>query len=227
MQSVFQDTNLENNMTQNWMTRRIKQLEEEKLFAEMQASKELDPRRNTTKTERRHLKHSLGGGEQRAEGASQEVDGKSTTNDDVFARAWSGEFGRELCRMTDTCGETTMNTLSNEATSWFEDQVRHSTAGLSWDRQTEQTRMILAEVGAHTGARMYNTMQELAGTKNANKFGGTGNDLTDTTPTRLLAETLEQKRPRHLWLSLRDVDLLHTGSERAQQIVDSTATDRT
>ena len=102
-----------------------------------------------------------------------------------------------------------MNTLSNEATSWLEDQVRHSTAGLSWDRQTEQTRMILAEVGAHTGARMYNTMQELAGTQNANKFGSTGNELTDTTPRRLLAETLEQERPRHLWLSLRCGSIAH------------------
>ena len=84
MQSVFQDTNLENNMTQEWMTRRIKQLEEEKLLAEMQASKELDQRRNSTKTVRRHLKHSLGGGEQRAEGGSQEVDGTSTTFDEVL-----------------------------------------------------------------------------------------------------------------------------------------------
>ena len=49
MQSVFQDTILENNMTQERMTRRIKQLEEEKLFAEMQASKELDQRRKTPK----------------------------------------------------------------------------------------------------------------------------------------------------------------------------------
>ena len=36
-------------MTQDRMTRRIKQLEEEKLFAEMQASKELDHRRKTPK----------------------------------------------------------------------------------------------------------------------------------------------------------------------------------
>ena len=25
--------------------------------------------------------------------------------DDVFARAWGGEFGRELCGMAETCGE--------------------------------------------------------------------------------------------------------------------------
>ena len=42
MQSVFQEPNLENNMTQERMTRRIRQLEEEKLFAKMQAAKELD-----------------------------------------------------------------------------------------------------------------------------------------------------------------------------------------
>ena len=36
-----------NNMTQQRMARRIRQLEEEKIFAEMQASKELDQRRKT------------------------------------------------------------------------------------------------------------------------------------------------------------------------------------
>ena len=46
---VFQETNRENNMTQGRMTRRIKQLEEEKLFAEMQASKALDQTRKTPK----------------------------------------------------------------------------------------------------------------------------------------------------------------------------------
>ena len=48
-ESVFQETNLENNMTQERMTRRIKQFEGEKLFAEMQASKELDQRRKSPK----------------------------------------------------------------------------------------------------------------------------------------------------------------------------------
>ena len=79
-----------------------------------------------------------------------------------------------------------MSTLSNEETSCLEDQVRHSTAGLSWDHLIVQTRMVLAEVGAHTGARTYNTMQELAGTTNAIKLGSTGNHLTDTTLRRLL-----------------------------------------
>ena len=168
----------------------------------MQASKRTRSKAQDSHTERSQLKHSLGGGEQRAEGTSQEVDGASTTTDGVFARAWGGELGRELCGMADACGETTMSTLSTEETSWLEDQVRHCTAGLSWDRLTECTSMILAEVGAHTGARMYNTMQELAGTKNAIKLGGTGNHLTDTTIRRLLAKTLEQEKPRHLWLSL-------------------------
>ena len=49
MHSVLQEPNLVNNMTQERMTRRIRQLEEEKLFAEMQASKELDQRRKTPK----------------------------------------------------------------------------------------------------------------------------------------------------------------------------------
>ena len=47
MQNVFQEPNLEHCMTQERMTRRIRQLEEEKAFAEMQASKELDKRRKT------------------------------------------------------------------------------------------------------------------------------------------------------------------------------------
>ena len=47
MQGVFQEPNLENSMTQERMTRRIRQLEEVKIFAEMQASKELDKRRKT------------------------------------------------------------------------------------------------------------------------------------------------------------------------------------
>ena len=45
MQSVFQEPNLVNNMTQERTTGRIRQLEEEKIFAEMQASKEPDKRR--------------------------------------------------------------------------------------------------------------------------------------------------------------------------------------
>ena len=39
------------NMTLERMTRRIRQLEEEKLFADMQASKELDERRKTPEQE--------------------------------------------------------------------------------------------------------------------------------------------------------------------------------
>ena len=149
------------------------------------------------------LKHSLGGGEQRAEGTSQEVDGASTNTDSVFARAWSGELGRELCGMADACGETTMSTLSTGDTSWSEDQVRQCTAGLSWDRLTEQTSMILAEVGAHTGARMYNTMQQVAGTKSAMKLGGAGNHLTDTNTQTTPCQNTGTKKQRHLWLSLR------------------------
>ena len=49
-------------------------------------------------------------------------------------------------------------------------------------------------------------MQHHAGArwkKSAIKLGGTGNHLSDTTLRRQLAKTLEQERPRHLWLSLR------------------------
>ena len=47
MQSVFLEPNLVNNMTQERMTRRIRQLEEENLFAKMQPSKDFDKRRKT------------------------------------------------------------------------------------------------------------------------------------------------------------------------------------
>ena len=70
-----------------------------------------------SQTERRQFKHSLGGGEL-AEGTSKEVDGASITADSVFARAWGGEFGRELCGMADASGETTMSTLSSSAAAW-------------------------------------------------------------------------------------------------------------
>ena len=50
---------------------------------------------------------------------------------------------------------------------------------------------------------MCNTMQELSERENAIKLGGTGNHLSDTTLRRQLAKTLEQKRPRHFWFSLR------------------------
>ena len=76
-----------------------------------------------------------------------------------------------------------------------------TTSTHTWNQP--EPNMVLAEVGAHTGARMCNTMQEFAGTKNAIKLGGTGNHLTDTTPRRLLAKTLEQEKLRHQRLSPR------------------------
>ena len=94
--------------------------------------------------------------------------------------------------------------------------MRHSTAGCAWEFLTEQTRVTLAEVGAHTGARMCNTMQELSERENAIKLGGSGNHLSDTTLRRQLAKTLEQKRPRHLWFSLRCGLILHTSTDSAQ-----------
>ena len=176
-----------------------------------------------SRTERSHLNYDIGGGEHRVEGTSQGVEGTSTITDDVFARAWGGEFGRELCGMAETRGEKTMSTLSTEEASWKENQVRHGTAGSAWDFLTEQTRMTLAEEGAHTGARMCNTMQELSGRKNPIKLGGTGNHLNDTTLRRQLAETLEQERPRHLWFSLRcgsyctQVPTVHNKSTTSQK----------
>ena len=100
-----------------------------------------------SRTERSHLYCDIGGGEHRAEGTSQRVERTKTITDDVFARAWGGEFGRELCGMAETCGEKTMSALSTEEASWIENQVRHTTAGSAWEFLTEQTRVTLAEVG--------------------------------------------------------------------------------
>ena len=120
-----------------------------------------------------------------------------------------------------------MSTLSTEEAIWIENQVRHNTAGSAWDLLTEQTRMTLAEIGAHTRARMCNSMQELSGTKNAIKLGSTGNHLSDTTLRRQLAkntgtrETTTRVVQPEMWI------ILYTSTDSAQQIDDLTKTDRT
>ena len=86
-----------NNMIQERMTRRIRQLEEEKLFAEMQASKEHDERRKTPEQKVGSSIKVLEEEKPLVAGTSPEVDGTSSVTDDIFARAWSGEFGRKLC----------------------------------------------------------------------------------------------------------------------------------
>ena len=184
MRSVFQEPSLANNMT-----RRIRQLEEENLLAEMQASKELDKRCKTP---------SLGGGNPLVEGTSPEAAGTSSVADDLF-----GELGRELCGMADAHGKTTTSTMSSNEMSWIDEQVLHSTAGPAWDHLTKRSRMVLAERGHHPGARMCSTMEELAGTKNVTKLGGRSSHLVDSIRRRFLAKSLEQVGPRHLWRSLR------------------------
>ena len=47
------------------------------------------------------------------------------------------------------------------------------------------------------------SLEELAGTKNATKLGGTRTHLVDSTRRRLHVKSLEQERPGHLRLSLR------------------------
>ena len=66
--------------------------------------------------------------------------------------------------------------------------MTHGTAGSSWHHLTERPRLVLVEIGAHTGARMCSTVQELAGTKNAIKLGGTDSQLVDPARRRLLAK---------------------------------------
>ena len=201
MQSVSQEPKLENKMTQERMTRRIRQLEEEKLFADMQASKELDKRR---KTPEQKVASSITVWEE----LSLKEQVRKLTEQVPLLMASSQERGaassaEELSGMTETCGESTMSILSSDEMSWKEKQVTHRTAGSAWDHLSERPRLVLAEIGAHTGARMCSTMQELAGTKNATKLGGTDSHLTDPTRRRLLAKTLEQERTRHLWHSPR------------------------
>ena len=71
MQRVPQEPNLENNMTRERLTRRTKQLEEEKLFD------------NTT-----------GGEKSGAGGACSGIDGTSPVVDEAFARVWRSEIGK-------------------------------------------------------------------------------------------------------------------------------------
>ena len=97
-----------------------------------------------------------------------------------------------------------MNTLSSDEMNWIEQQLTQDTAVLLGNHLTERPRLVLAEVGAHTGARMCGTMQELAGTKEAIKLGRhrqpTGPFHSQTT-ARENTGTIE--RPRHFWFSLR------------------------
>ena len=120
MQSVFQEPNLENNMTQDRMTRRIRQLEEETLIAKMQASKELDKRR---KTPEQKVASSTAVLEEESLSLKEQVR-KLTEQVQLLMTssqgAWSGEFGRELCGMAETRGETTLSTLSSDEMSWTE-----------------------------------------------------------------------------------------------------------
>ena len=113
-----------------------------------------------------------------------------------------------------------MSTLSNEETSWSEDQMRHSTAVLSWDRMTEQTRMILAEVDVqhYAGARWNEKCHQ------ARRYWQSPdrhNSQTTTCQYIGTRETTTSVAQSEMWI------ILHTSSDRAQQIDDSTETDRT
>ena len=96
-----------------------------------------------------------------------------------------------------------MSTMSSDEYNWIDKQVTHSTPGTACDHLTERPRLVLAERGAHTGAKMCSTMQELTRTKHATKLGCTGSHLVNSTWRRLLSKSLEQERPRHLLFSLR------------------------
>ena len=74
-------------MTQERLTRRISQPEEEKLFAELQASSEFDKRLKTPEQKRGQLDKRPGAGKPFIGGASSEVDGTNSVADSVFAGA--------------------------------------------------------------------------------------------------------------------------------------------
>ena len=92
-----------NNMTQERLTRRIKQLEAENLFD-----------------------NSTGEEKSGAEGASSGIDGTSPVVDEAFARVWRGEIGKEFCGMADARRKNTMSTVRSDEMAWAEEQARHS-----------------------------------------------------------------------------------------------------
>ena len=103
MQRVLHEPNLENKMTQERLTRRIKQLEEENLFD-----------------------NSTGEEKSGAEGASSGIDGTSPVVDEAFARVWRGEIGKEFCGIADARRTNTMSTMRSDGMAWTDEQRRHS-----------------------------------------------------------------------------------------------------
>ena len=139
MQGVHQEPNLVNYVTHQRMTRRISQLQEEKLFAEMQASKELDKCRKTP--------------EQKGASSTTEVEEETLSLKEQVRKLTEkvqllmtssqerggGELNRELCGLADAHGKNTMmSTMSSDEMSWMDEQVLHSTASPAWDHLTER-----------------------------------------------------------------------------------------
>ena len=89
-------------------------------------------------TESSQLNHSIGGGKPLVEGTSPLVDGTNSVTDDVFARAWSGEVGRELCGTAETTREITMNIFISEEMRSIEKQVAHGAAVSAWEHLSER-----------------------------------------------------------------------------------------
>ena len=117
MQRVPEEPNLENNMTQERLTRRIKQLEAENLFD-----------------------NSTGEEKSGAEGASSGIDGTSPVVDEAFARVWRGEIGKEFCGMADARRKNTMSTARSDEMAWAEEQARHSPKVPHWSVRTISAR---------------------------------------------------------------------------------------
>ena len=76
----------------------------------MQASKELDKRRETPEQKGSISGTALEEEKSGVEGASAGTDGTSRVVDDAIVRTWSDELGRDLCGVADSQGQTTMST---------------------------------------------------------------------------------------------------------------------
>ena len=172
-------------MSQERVTRRIRQLEK-KLFAEMQASERTQQTLQNTRTGRSQLDNSPGGETLSfKEQVRKLTEQLQSVADDVFARAWGGELGRELCRMAEPLGKNAvLNTISFRGDEVDGRTVAIQYSWTSWGHLIKQPGLVLTEI-EHTKSK---SMQRQGGT------GGTRNHLVDPAGRRLLAKSCEWDR---------------------------------
>ena len=54
------------------------------------------------------------------------------------------------------------NQLADQEMRWMDEHMQYSTAGPAWDHFIKQLGLVLAEMEAHSGAKICSTMEELA-----------------------------------------------------------------